>query len=131
MYFDYKDVDRANKERCPYWTGVKQHGSRMSFSITDKTADEIANKYAGSNPYSDGTTVCIFEDGAIIMMTMHYDYYHEDWVEEEDLEFLGKGKDLIVEAINACLKYAPVADYDKLRLKSVDDVIEYLKKGNF
>lgn len=125
MNFNYNDVSKYGLN-CMRVTGVQEHGQRMAFTIDDETADEIYNQFSGANPY-EGGTVNVFADGSIILMTCYYNYSAEEWFEDEDTEFLGKGKDIITEAMNECLRNFPVANRQGLRLTSVAEVIDYLK----
>lgn len=128
MYFNYQAAHKWNKERCPRFTGVKEHGNRFDLDIDRETSQAIYNKFAGVGL---DDTISIFEDGTLCLMALEYDDRREDYIETEDLTFSGKGRELIVNAIDDCLAKEPVsmpAMFGRYGLFSVEDIIKELQK---
>lgn len=71
-----------NKKRCPYFTGVKEHGTRCQISLDDYSEFGVSGEHL---------TLNLFEDGFVCIIKNTYNYSEEEW-EEKIIKILSKSE---------------------------------------
>lgn len=133
LVIDYNNVNAINKNRCPYFFKVKENGNMISFQLEDNSWEEISmlinNERFGFNR---DNRLNIYENGKMNISHLWYNGRNEEWEEELAVDLKGSLKKQIEQGVRFMLFNSPIARRsDNLYVNTYEDLIDFLKKGDF
>lgn len=131
MTIDYANVQAFNKRRFPNFVGVKENGSICSFELDSYNWEKI-EKVIPNQYFTRSNRLNVYENGKITISKIWRNERNEEWEEDQVYEFKGKEKKQIKEDINFMLVMGPMSRRrDNLMIGNFEDLIKFLKKGDF
>ena len=127
MLLDYKNLSIYSKDRCPYFTGVKEHGSKAIIKFDFDNYEMLMKKY-GCRAY-ESPALHIFEDGTVYITSMQRDYSREEWVEDVEFVFDGKKADELRKDLDEMLDNNYVMNNRGLCICSFNRLMDQIKKN--
>ena len=125
---NYTDISPTNKKRCPYFYGSQEYGNNLSVELTYESWEQLEKKL--NLILGTDNRLNIFENGVITISHLWYNGRNEEWEEEEIYKFENKEK--IIEYINYMFAISPMRrQCDNITIGTYEELIEFLKKGNF
>ena len=126
---DYKKLNIISKNKCPYFTGVEEHGSEAIIDLEFDTYEYLQKKH--KLDWFDGeweqVSLHVYEDNTILFTTLSYSYYHEEW--RDCIEYTFEDNTEIQKDIDRMLSLQPIADRHGLFINSFDELMKNIRKN--
>lgn len=124
---DFIKVNIYSKTKCPNFTGIKEHGNRLSLNMSEQTCDKLMKKYDKAGYIAPDYDLNFYEDKTVNITRSCYNYDKEEWYDVIVYTFKGKELDSIQDELDWMFRFHQVKQCGKVIIKCLNDVVDLFK----